>query len=151
MIFLIINTTQMKRLQQNELRPFILICILALFIWLLPGCKPDIPVPAPVDLICEYEDNPVGIDRLNPQFSWKIPSYRNGIMQTAYQILVSSSITNLDNNQGDVWSSGKVASDQSTFVDFAGHDLKSKKIYYWKVKYWDNDGGENPYREPARF
>jgi len=107
------------------------------------GSKPDLA--APTDLICEYQENPIGLDKAKPQLSWKLPASRKGIMQSAYEILVASSMENIDDNNGDIWSSGKVISDQSTFVTFDGKSLESRKKYFWKVKYWDNQGGESAY------
>ncbi|MFA6703090.1 MAG: hypothetical protein WCS06_10570 [Dysgonamonadaceae bacterium] len=46
----------------------------------------------PVELICEYENNPLGIDNEKPRFSWKIVSQKKNQKQTAYEIIVSSKL-----------------------------------------------------------
>ncbi|MDR2448487.1 MAG: hypothetical protein LBD52_00820 [Prevotellaceae bacterium] len=47
----------------------------------------------PVELQCEYQTEPVGIDVPAPRFSWQLldPKHVRGQAQTAYHILVASS------------------------------------------------------------
>ena len=66
----------------------------------------------PVDVRCgEFFDNPLGYDLSGLSFSWKLPAIRQGIMQTAYRIVVADSEENLEKNP--VWDSGKVVSGRS--------------------------------------
>jgi len=72
-------------------------------------------------LRCEYRENPLGIELVKPQLGWVIEgggreSNVTGQKQTADQVLVASSEPLLKNDQGDLWDSGKVASDQSVLV-----------------------------------
>jgi len=86
---------------------------------------------------CEYRENPLGIDVENPRLSWIIeersqrPEVR-GQKQTAYQVLVASSEELLAKDQGDLWDSGKVASDQSIQVEYAGKGMASRMACHWK-------------------
>ena len=57
-------------------------------------------------LHCEGQENPLGIDRQQPQLQWKIRDGRRGAAQTAYQVLVASSPALLSADQGDLWDSG---------------------------------------------
>jgi len=41
------------------------------------------------DLRCEYQDNPLGIDVVQPRLSWKLASAQRGVAQSAYQIRVT--------------------------------------------------------------
>jgi len=91
-------------------------------------------------LRCETLENPVGIDVAQPRMSWEIRGDEPAIMQTAYQILVASSPEKLAKNEGDLWNSGKVASDQSIQVTYNGKPLISRQDCYWKVKVWTNKG-----------
>ena len=127
------------------------ILVLSVFVFLLSNCTAKKELAAPTDLICEYQQNPIGIDKMHPQLSWKLPDSRKGIMQSAYEILVASSLANLDKNIGDIWSTGKVGSDQSLFIPFEGDQLNSRNIYFWKVKYWDNEGSESTFSSPASW
>jgi alpha-L-rhamnosidase len=65
--------------------------------------------------------------------------------------MVASSREKLDNDAGDVWDSGQVASGESVNVAYAGKPLESSKTYYWKVMWWDNAGQASPSSETATF
>lgn len=88
------------------------------------------------DLRCEYLKDPLGIDVAKPCLSWVIESERRGERQSADQLLVSSSLELLAKNQGDLWNSGKVASDQSIQVEYAGKPLVSRMQCFWKMRIW---------------
>lgn len=106
---------------------------------------------APKDLRCEYLENPLGIDVRQPRFSWVLEHPQRGELQSAYQILVAASLSLLDTQKGGPWDSGKVESDDSMQVVYAGQPLTSGRRYYWKVRYWDREGRVSPYSEPAWF
>ncbi|WP_316848791.1 alpha-L-rhamnosidase [Pedobacter agri] len=115
------------------------IYILIISIWLLPLSK----VVAQVSLqntTCEMLQNPLGIDVQKPRFAWQIISKERNVMQTAYQVLVASSLEKLDANEGDLWNSEKVNSTESIHVKYSGKELKSRLKAYWKVKVWTTAG-----------
>jgi len=85
------------------------------------------------NLRCEYSTNPIGLDIADPRFSWTIESEQRGIIQTSYQIIVSSSEERLSTNDGDVWNSGKVFSNASAGIVYCGPELISRHRYFWKV------------------
>ena len=119
-------------------------------------CVTSCDLPSQVllyDLKCEYRTNPLGIDNTSPRLSWKLIEYNQtrGQKQTAYQILVASNLKNLKNNNGDIWDSGKVASNQSVNVIYQGCLLESAKQYFWKVKVWDKDDDVSNWSAPAQF
>jgi len=93
----------------------------------------------PVELICEYEHNPLGIDNEKPRFSWKIVSRIKNQKQTAYEIIVSSSLKTINKNRGDVWESGIITSSQSLHIPYEGNSLQSYTRYYWRVRTYDKD------------
>lgn len=100
---------------------------------------------------CEYRINPLGIDALQPRLSWELHSEERGAAQAAWQVLVASSPELLAQDQGDLWDSGKVASDQSIQVAYAGAPLRSEQACYWKARVW-NDGGEaSAWSAPAHW
>jgi alpha-L-rhamnosidase len=101
------------------------------------------------NLRCEYATNPLGLDTAQPRLSWVINSDQRGQKQTAYQILVSSSVENLAASRPDLWDTGKVASDQSTQVPYKGSTLSARQRCYWKVRVWDKDGGLSVYSDTA--
>ncbi len=105
----------------------------------------------PTNLRCEYVFNPLGIDTIFPRFSWELHDSKRGQMQSAYQVLVASSQKILNADKGDLWDSGKMKSDQSVNVAYAGNALESGKRYYWKVRAWDKDDQVNPYSAIVMF
>src|SRR4051794_17908238 len=88
------------------------------------------------DLRCESLRNPSGIDETKPRLSWILASKDRGEKQSAYEIIVASSVKNLDRGDGDLWNSGKVESDQSIHVRYAGKPLASQAECFWKVRIW---------------
>ena len=96
---------------------------------------------SPTRLLCEYRENPIGIDVAKPRLSWVLEergqkSEVRGLRQTAYQILVASSEELLKKDTGDLWDSGKVESDQQNQVEYAGKPLASRMLCHWKVRVW---------------
>lgn len=75
--------------------------------------------PEVTDLVCEYLVNPVGIDATQPRLSWKIRSGARDVMQSAYEIRVGTD-PGVSRGRNIVWTSGKVASSQSTHVRYGG-------------------------------
>jgi alpha-L-rhamnosidase len=98
---------------------------------------------------CEYRVDPLGIDVTEPRLSWEMRDARRGAKQTAYQILVASTPEKLAADQGDLWDSGRVASDQSTQIVYAGKPLQSRMRCHWKVRLWDANGNATPYSTSA--
>lgn len=91
------------------------------------------------NLKTEQAVNPLGLDTLKPRLSWQMGSDARSQKQTAYQVLVASTPELLSQDQGDMWDSGKVVSDQSANVEYAGQALQSSSRYYWKVRVWDKN------------
>lgn len=100
---------------------------------------------APTGLLCELSSNPLGIEDLTPELGWVVNDPDKDETQTAYQVLVASSLTNLNGNIGDLWDSGKVASGESSNVSYAGTALAAGSVYYWKVRTWDKSDAVSPY------
>ena len=98
---------------------------------------------------CEDLTNPIGLDLKEPRFSWILSSPTRNVMQTAYEIHVSKDPSTL--SKGDVWNSGKVQSDQSTYVSYKGAPLESGQKYFWQVKVWDNAGKSTAWSQPASW
>ena len=92
---------------------------------------------SPENLRCEYLTNPLGIDTPQPRLSWNIISSQRGERQAAYQILVASSAERLAQEHGDLWDSGKVMSDRSVLIPYAGSPLSSRQGCWWKVRVWN--------------
>jgi len=121
------------------------------------GMAPGATAPCSVqvtELRCEYLKDPLGIDARLPRLSWRLSAVdpgRRGQRQTAYQVLVASARALLDKDQGDLWDSGMVASDQSVHVVYGGRPLASEEVCVWKVRVTDQDGASSGWSSPARW
>ncbi|WP_419194313.1 family 78 glycoside hydrolase catalytic domain [Novipirellula herctigrandis] len=104
-------------------------------------------------LRCEYLQDPLGVDVAEPRLSWQITdaSLVRGQVQTGYRVLVASRPEMLENEQGDLWDSGKVLSAQSVLVHYQGVGLASNQHCCWQVRVFDKDGKASDWSEPASF
>ncbi|MCE4565887.1 family 78 glycoside hydrolase catalytic domain [Maribellus sp. CM-23] len=114
------------------------------------GCEPKEQIVVD-NLCCENLVDPLGIDTTVPRFSWKISSSRKGAEQKAFQVMVSSDMGELENNNADMWDSGKTESSASIWVAYEGKPLKPGIAAYWKVRVWDNAGNVSPWSQVAEF
>ena len=89
-------------------------------------------------------ENPVGLDILQPRFSWQLSSDKRNVQQLAYEIKVVD-------GKSVAWSSGRQETDASVHVPYAGTALKSGKKYTWQVRVWDNSGKPSLWSSPANF
>ncbi|HKK17542.1 MAG TPA: family 78 glycoside hydrolase catalytic domain, partial [Opitutales bacterium] len=91
-----------------------------------------------VDLRCDYQADPLGVDSAAPRLAWQVAPGERDLRQTAYRILVASSPELLAQGESDLWDSGKVSSSQSGQVAYAGETLQPRQRCFWKVKAWLN-------------
>ena len=103
------------------------------------------------ELRCEYLSNPSGIDVPKPRLSWLLSSTQGVRGQRAYRVLVASSPALLKRNNGDLWDSGRVESEQSTWIDYAGKELDSGERVYWKVQVWSDTGKASAWSDQAAW
>ena len=123
-------------------------------------------VRPPHHLRCEYLEEPLCLDTLEPRFGWWFDpadaggeSARStggaagaaGVDQAAYRIVVSSSYEDAAAGKGDLWDSGWVESSTSGPVAYAGKPLASCSAYWWGVRCRDAGGRESACSAPARF
>jgi alpha-L-rhamnosidase len=102
-------------------------------------------------LTCDGWENPLGVDRATPMLSWKLQGKGRAERQTAYRILVASSASLLERDQGDLWDSGKVESSQTQRVPYSGKALGTSQQCYWKVRSWDRSGQPGAWSSPATW
>lgn len=84
----------------------------------------------------EYQECPLGLDTKSPCFNWKLDSDGKNVLQTAYELDVSTD----ESFSRIVYSSGKVLSGVSVGIPYKGGELLARTRYFWKVKVWDNRG-----------
>ncbi|TDX00861.1 glycoside hydrolase family 78 protein [Dinghuibacter silviterrae] len=89
-------------------------------------------------LTCEGLSDPLGVDNLHPRLGWELQEGGRGVLQTAYEVKV-------EKDKKVVWETGKVASDASVYVAYAGAPLVSAQGYSWQVRVWDNRGHTSPW------
>jgi alpha-L-rhamnosidase len=106
---------------------------------------------APASLLVNGVSKPLAIERQATRFTWQLTDAGRGQIQTAYEILVASSAERLVAGKADWWDSGKVDSDKSASVEYAGKALPSAARLWWKVRVWDQTGKPGPYSAPACF
>jgi alpha-L-rhamnosidase len=110
----------------------------------------------PAALTVEYMTDPVGLDTPAPRLSWKLAAAREdakNLRQGAYRVLVASTAEKLARGEGDLWDSGRVASEQSLNVAYAGKPLATSQRCHWKVRAWEAGAPDAPsaWSDPARW
>lgn len=103
---------------------------------------------APHRLLVDGLSEPLSVSSREPEFSWWLSDSRDGAKQTAYRIQVSTDATL---EVADLWDSGKVESEDSTWVRYAGRKLESNARAFWRVMVWDADGKPSPWSEVSEF
>jgi alpha-L-rhamnosidase len=103
----------------------------------------------PTRLRCEYLTDPLGLDVARPRLFWQHRSDARDARQTAYRVLVASSPERLAANEGDLWDSGRVESDETTHIVYAGTPLSELQRAYWKVMAWDAGVTPSEWSAPA--
>ncbi len=102
-----------------------------------------------VDLRCEYRRDPLGVDETQPRLSWALESAGREQRQSSYRVIVASSRELLDGDRGDLWDTGRIDSDQSVNLEYAGRPLTSGERCVWKVMVWDRTGEPSAWSDPA--
>jgi alpha-L-rhamnosidase len=101
-------------------------------------------------LLTENLTDPIGLDVVNPRFSWQLISNKRNVLQTAYEIRLGTS-PSISKGSDLQWTTGKVTSDSSVYVVYKGKPLQTGKRYYWQVRAWDNTGKVSSWSKPVFF
>jgi len=109
--------------------------------------------PSPTGLMCDLLAHPekAALVNLTPRFSWIVAGSNRDEKQTAYRIRVAESGTAQTNPETYRWDSGKVDSDRSTAVAYAGSALQAEHGYLWQVQTWDRQGQVSDWSDPQYF
>lgn len=126
-------------------------CVLGLFRFSVVASDAEKPFTlSVVNLKCEHQINPLGVDATNPSLSWQLEvtdKNDRGQMQSSWQLQVASSPELLGNNKADIWDSGKIKGADCSNIVYGGTVLRSNKKYYWRVKVWDKNGLSSDWSE----
>ncbi len=107
-------------------------------------CSLVVAQPTVGSLRVNRMSEPQGVADTKPMMSWIVESTERGITQSAYEIEVYEGTRK-------VWDTGKVASDCSTGVEYAGAPLRSGTRYQWQVRVWDNKGKVSKWSSRAEW
>ena len=106
------------------------------------------------NLRVEHMENPPVVDATPPRLSWtNTPrdAKARGLRQTAFRVVVASSLKNLKRGNYDLWDSGRRESDTSILVPYQGKALEPAQDCYWMVRTWDQDGKPTAWSKPAHW
>lgn len=113
---------------------------------------------APTDLRvsqCPDEFNPIEIKKGKPRFSAIFNDPNSSDIADNYQVQVN---TNSSFTGTEMWDSGKVNMDnldegeRCTEIPYQGTELSEDGAsYYWRIKFWDDEGNEGNWPDPGMF
>lgn len=89
-------------------------------------------VISPAELRTEYAVEPLALETAKPRFTWQLRAHNTsdrGLRQTAFEIMVASSAESLRAGTADMWDTGRVSSDATAQVEYAGKLLASRSEY----------------------
>lgn len=104
---------------------------------------------AAATLRCEALVNPVGIATATPRLSWKLNPVQKtayNLSQTGYRIVVGTTP-----GKADLWDTGRVNSDATFGIKYAGKSLASNQQVWWRVQVFDQAKNASVWSEPAKW
>ena len=107
------------------------------------------PALSVVNLKCQNLTDPLGMDLLAPELGWELKSEARNQHQTAWQVLVSDNESDLAENKGNFWNSGKSISNETCHIPYRGKPLQSGAKLFWKVRVWDGGGRASAWSRTA--
>jgi hypothetical protein len=102
------------------------------------------------NLRCEYMEDAI-VAKASPRFGWQVNSTESMQKQTAWQLIVSDNLDQINSGNGNVWDSEKTTGNNTFGIKWKGEKLQSFTKYYWKVKVWDINGAVSNWSETASF
>jgi alpha-L-rhamnosidase len=107
----------------------------------------------PIELTCESQANPRGIDNIHPLLSWilKANNKQRGQYQKAYRIQVATSQALLLSGNPDLWDSKILEGAQCNNISYSGTMLSSNIRCYWRVRVCDKQNLPSAWSEIATW
>jgi hypothetical protein len=112
--------------------------------------REDISDTRPGQPKCNNLENPAGTDNA-PEFSWIILSPARGKSQSAWQIILDQDPDMMETETSCFWNSGKVSSDQTSWIKYSGPSLQPATQYFWRIRFWDGEDRQSEWSESAHF
>ena len=100
---------------------------------------------------CENKINPLGVTGSSIRFSWELGANENNQYQTAYQLVVASTLNDLLNAKNEIWNSSIVKSSRSILIEYKGEKLQPAQTYYWRVRVWDKNNKPSAWSNAQQF
>ena len=125
-------------------------------VWLFVACllatvvHAEPPSVRLVDLRCERNANPLGVEEPQPRLSWNIDADARDVRQTAFQVLAASRPELLHEEAADLWDSGKMPSSAQS-IAYAGTPLNAAQRAYWSVRIWTESETVSAWSPPAEW
>ena len=109
---------------------------------------------APTSLLTEGQTNPTGVTDTTPEFS-AIFNDDSGDIANKYRIQVDDA----SGFGSTIWDSGASGTAMSNCnqgarcqdISYAGSVLAGNTTYYWRIKYWDNEGAEGAWSTVSAY
>ena len=103
----------------------------------------------PVGLRVDLLENPLGIQTMDPAFSWQMSDPDMNEVQTAYRITVAKNAQMEDPVVEGDW----IETNRNTDIHVEGIAdlLEENQLYYWQVETKDKDGYKSKPSQPATF
>lgn len=113
----------------------------------------------PCDLIpsaptTQATTSPLAVDTPTPRLAWRLfprDEQKHGLAQDSYQIVAASSANDLDERTSLTWDSGRVRSNATHHIAYAGQPPKPGERMWWKVRVWDGQEAVSDWSEPAMW
>ncbi|HEY6914026.1 MAG TPA: hypothetical protein VI413_05060, partial [Paludibacter sp.] len=106
-------------------------------------------------LTCEFQQNPLAVNTLQPRFGWQMKSAENGAAQSAYEIELRILYSPTENY---IWETGVVLSSKSQGIRYTrspiygnNSQLKWGETYTWRVRVADEKGNSSNWSDWAMF
>jgi alpha-L-rhamnosidase len=117
----------------------------SLAIGVVPASRSTAEAPSTLKVAGQAAD--ALVDSPAPALSWAPHDSGRGQAQTAYEIKVFDVL----GPRRPIWDSGRVGSDASTGIAYAGPKLPADHTYKWTVRTWNTHGQASPWARPERF
>ncbi|WP_406357824.1 family 78 glycoside hydrolase catalytic domain [Streptomyces sp. NBC_00658] len=96
----------------------------------------------------EYADTLLGTEVEHPRLTWELNARGRGARQSAYRVRVALTEKDLVRGRHLVWDSGRVESDRTVGIVYAGPALRPRTRYHWQVRVWDGEGRASAWSAP---
>ena len=129
-----------------------IVCLAAALLSVAVSCSKSSLVP--VNLRVESMEEPNCIDVASPRLTWVDNPVSDKVCnesQSAYRIVVASSLKDLRSGKNLLWDTGKTDSPCALRINYGGEPLSSGQDCWWKVMVWDSKGKASAWSRPGHW